>query len=369
MSLASKCSLSRSVRAFTLVEMLVVISIIAVLASLTLPAIQIARDIARRSSCGNNLRNVALAVQQFEVSKNHLPASRTFWNDAAYKASGSMPVSWTAANAPAQTLTWVHEIMPYIERQDLRTQVEGYLTNKGAVQMVAGKINIVVCPSDVVEDFALANSAARQTYSQLSYACNGGVSDNLSMTNPQLGFDWPQNGLFDNRLKGQTKSGPESQLKIHESSLTRINDGSTNTILFVENKNLDQWNFAPTEYDVCIVWDDQGYPNPRQSLTSDFSDKQDTLATLYNQSPNNALPFAAPSSFHSGGFMVAFADGHTKFVSESIAYEVYMHLMTSEGRKYQPAGAKTLAPPPPPPTLTSNAVQNVFQDVLNQNSY
>ena len=107
-----------------------------------------------------------------------------------------------------------------------------------------------------------------------------------------------------------------------------------------------------------------------QSLSSNSSlDKQDSLLNLYNRGPNDVLPYARPASYHPGGFMVAFCDGRVKFVSETIAYEVYMHLMTSNGRKYQPAGMKTLPAPPPPPTLTSNAVQNVFQGTLDEGSY
>src|SRR5439155_13412918 len=89
---------------FTLVEMLVVISIIALLASLLLPAIQAAREMARRMQCGNNLRNLYIATFNFESAKGYLPPSRTFWNDPTYKTSASMPQSWTAASAPSQTL-------------------------------------------------------------------------------------------------------------------------------------------------------------------------------------------------------------------------------------------------------------------------
>src|SRR5439155_16857114 len=142
-----------------------------------------------------------------------------------------------------------HEMMPYIERQDLRTQVEGYLASGGSVQMVAGRLNIVVCPSRPIEETFSMNSGTKQKYSPLSYACNGGVLDNTSMVNPQYGFDWPQNGVFDNRLKGSTKNPPESQLKVHESSLSQIvnGDGRTNTILFADNSYLEEWNFAPTD--------------------------------------------------------------------------------------------------------------------------
>src|SRR3954469_9749705 len=103
--------------AFTLVEMLVVISIIAVLAALLLPAINMAREMARRASCSNNLKNLALAVQQFDQARNFMPASRTFWGDSGYQSSTFMPSTY---KTPASTLTWVHEILPYIEKQDVR---------------------------------------------------------------------------------------------------------------------------------------------------------------------------------------------------------------------------------------------------------
>jgi prepilin-type N-terminal cleavage/methylation domain-containing protein/prepilin-type processing-associated H-X9-DG protein len=374
MSLALRPAQPRQLRAFTLVEMLVVISIIAVLASLILPSILATKGIAHRSSCANNVRNLYVAAQQFEVSKGHLPASRTFWNSPQYRATGSMPASWNASNAPSQTLTWVHELMPYFERQDLREQVEGQLLSKGSVQNVGGRINILVCPSEPLEDLPPANPSVK--YARLSYGCNSGVADNTSLANPQYGLDWPQNGLFDNRLKGSTTSLPEAQLKTYETSLGRIPDGTSNTILFVDNPDLEEWNFAPTEFHVCVVWDDQNYPNVRQAFSLSAqaakgipSDKPDTLLNLYKQGVNYVLPYARPTSYHPGGFMVAFCDGSVRFVSESIAYEVYMQLMTSEGRKYQPAGMKTLPAPPPPPATTNNAIQNVFQSPLDGSSF
>ncbi len=366
----SKMARSCRHRAFTLVEMLVVISIIAVLASLTLPAIQIARDAARRIQCGNNLKNLYMATLNFETAKGNLPGSRTFWNDAAYKASPSMPQSWTAAAAPSQTLTWVHELMPYMELNTMREAVDGQLASGGSVQLVAGKIALVVCPSQPIEQKESLNSGTKQKYSPLSYGANGGVLDNLTMANPQFGFDWPQNGLFDNRLKGLTKNAPESQLKIYYTTRGDVADGTTNTLMYIENVYLEEWNFAPLEINVCVVWDDQNYPNPRQRLSDgSYAIKPDTLFNLFQQGPNVALPYARPASYHTSGFMVAFADGHVRLISESIAYEVYMHLMTSAGRKYQPAGARTLSAPPPPPALTSNPVQNVFQGTLDDSSY
>src|SRR5438034_11180231 len=113
MSRAFPSRLSRC-RAFTLVEMLVVIGIIGALAALLLVALGPAIGSARRMSCSNNLRQLALAIEQFDHANGCYPASRTFLNDASYKTAGHLPANWNTGSARTQTLSWVHEIMPYI---------------------------------------------------------------------------------------------------------------------------------------------------------------------------------------------------------------------------------------------------------------
>ena len=140
--------------AFTLVEMLVVISIIAILAALLLPAINGAREMARRASCSNNLKNLALAVQQFDQAKGQLPASRTFWNNPTYltkvPASGGVPANWNSTSPQLATnhiLSWVHEIMPYIEKQTIRDQIEnptGGLKAGVAIWLIPGGSGVTV---------------------------------------------------------------------------------------------------------------------------------------------------------------------------------------------------------------------------------
>lgn len=358
---------------FTLVEMLVVISIIAILAALLLPAINMAREAARRASCSNNLRNLALAVQQFEQSKNQLPASRTFWTKSGYTKPGS------SIGAEAATLTWVYEIMPQLEKQDIRTQVEATLSAGNPIWYApggSGKMSIVLCPSDETDstesDRVLAGGAPLR-YSQISYAVNSGVLDNIGVLSGSAaaqacGVDWPHNGAFDNRLKGSGTS--EANLKVNKTTIADIvnGDGATNTIMLAENSDLEEYNYSPTEIHVGVVWDDTYPTNSIQQLLNDYpaglnppntkptspNAGESALLYLYNQGSGVALHFARPLSNHSSGFMVAMCGGNVRFVAQSISLDTYRRLMTSHGKKYQPAGVPLPLPTGAPTQVKSD---------------
>jgi prepilin-type N-terminal cleavage/methylation domain-containing protein/prepilin-type processing-associated H-X9-DG protein len=380
MSLVSTRRPPRHRRAFTLVEMLIVIAIISVLAALLLPAIQAAREAARKAQCTNNLRQLGLAIQQFDQAKGFYPASRTFWTNAAYASSTNIPTSWSASNAASETLTWVHETMPYFERQDMRAQIEANLTAGGTVYQAAyGRLNILLCPSDPTDNSTSINVFASPQsgylpYSQLSYGCNSGTSDNLALPLPAYGFDFPDNGVFENRLKG---SGDPVGLRFKKPTSADVvnGDGASNTILLGENSDLEEWNWAPTEYHPGIVWDDNYQNGQNQFLNKgtkpdppDPNDPpQSPLSVLFSVStpaPNAAFPYARPLSLHSSGFMLLFCDGRVKFVSEGIAYNVYARLMTSNGKKYNPAGANPAAP-----TAATLGIRSALMAPLNDESY
>lgn len=361
--------MSRHSRGFTLVEMLVVISIIAVLAALLLPAVNAARETARRMVCQNNMKQIALAIQTFESNKEFLPPSRSFPSiippnkyPPAARANTWNQYDDSPPTAPNHVVTWVYHILPQLDQQPVRDKVDqlfhsppegmgqnAYLYGNTMAGTVV-TIKVVQCPSDPADDTSQQDPSC-----QISYALNGGVLDNPQPMSPAFGFDWPYNGAVECRLKG-TQDPP---YKFHSPKSGEFVDGLTNTILGAENSDLEDWNYAPTEAHACILWDDNIVnSNPQQFLNKNPPDpadpsgtatleKQQSLKAIYGSSTNpsrNVLYYARPYGGHPTGFVVVFADGHTAFINEALDYRVYALLMTSNGKKYKPAGLNTTVP-------------------------
>jgi prepilin-type N-terminal cleavage/methylation domain-containing protein len=319
---------------FTLVEMLVVISIIVVLAGLLLPAVQAAREVARRASCGNNLKQLGIATRSHETSKTFLPAARSF---PALGLPYVKPTTWDLDSTGASGSgisdlhqSWVHALLPDLDRRDMADAMRVYLhqdpglpTNptRRIQDAAVGRLTVLLCPSDSTND---------DTDSLLSYGCNVGRADAPNTTYP---FDWPANGCLDTRLKGRTDTFPEPT----KTRSDEARDGQSNTILFAENIDLFDWRIANTEFDVGVIWIPDWTIAAFPGLNRDAGDD-----STYPAGPD--AMHARPSSAHPTGFMICMMDGSTKFVAENIDYSVYARLMTSNGAKYYEPGTKTKVP-------------------------
>jgi prepilin-type N-terminal cleavage/methylation domain-containing protein/prepilin-type processing-associated H-X9-DG protein len=330
--------------AFTLVEMLVVISIIVVLAGLLLPAVQAARETARRVSCSNNLKQLGLATTQFQTNKQVLPAARSF---PEFGPPYVKPDNWnTDFDLVA---SWVHSLLPYLDRRDMADAMRTTLQASPATRVrdaVGGRLTVLICPSDTTND---------DTDSLLSYACNSGRADVPNTTYP---FDWPANGALTTRLKGRLDTFPEPP----KSATADFRDGTSNTILFAENIDCFSWQIANSEFDAGVVWLDWTDPafatnfpgGPSGALNVGAGDD-----VTYPAGPD--VWHARPSSEHPGGFQFCMADGSVRFVSDTINYGVYARLMTSNCKKYNEPGLA--------PGNTVPALQTEQQKVLVESEF
>lgn len=262
----------RSNQGFTLVELLVVISIIGVLMSLTLPAVNSAREAGRRIVCTNNQNQIGKALRVYESTKNKFPG----YAGNKTKASPTTGVSWAVA------------LLPFLDDKSDSPSM--------------GYREIFVCPSDPPD---------RPTDPQTSFVVNAG---------------WDTDDKT--RESGVCTSNTPDTVFNGISKINTFADGASQTILLTENLNAVNYN-STSKFQVGSMWVNGTTTAPELKVNGRWSGwtigTANTAATDKNR--------ARPSSFHPGGVNVVFCDTSTKFMREDIDYTVYRSIMTSSGGK------------------------------------
>lgn len=230
--------------AFTLVELLVVISIIGVLVALLLPAIQAAREAARRSQCINNLRQLALAHLNYESShKGLVPMAKFWWNEASgSQKQGYRDVYPAGPGGWYDDHGWYIALMPYIEQANVETLGDPEAQLSAAVNEPVRKVFIPVheCPSDIGIQPNEWDSGPDPRYwarVRTNYVVNAG--------NTVYGqFDMPRPAVCPGTSVTPCYFGGAPFAPIEVTSLSRITDGTANTLMMTEVRVLpanDGW--------------------------------------------------------------------------------------------------------------------------------
>lgn len=316
---------------FTVVELLVVIAIIGVLVALLMPAVQMAREAARRSQCAENMRQCGMAIALYANAKGFLPASRT----VVVTGPGSPP--------PTAVVNWVYPVLSELEQSALH-----FAVRSGDLPTEATPLPVLMCPSQV------GNFSSREF--PLSYVVNGGRANHTGdgLTN----FDWIENGVFIDKGHGNT-TGINKHHRIEDIAK---HDGTSNTLMLSENANVVGWLHAPGEQFSQMLWFPQGYqraqspPDPAfdPAFTTQFAinrNVRDITATLFG----GEIRYARPASFHPNGFNVTMCDGSVHWMNDTVDYGVYAVLMTSRGdRANHPASSALTGSDKPRPTWQSS---------------
>jgi prepilin-type N-terminal cleavage/methylation domain-containing protein/prepilin-type processing-associated H-X9-DG protein len=297
--------------AFTLVELLVVIAIIGILVGLLLPAVQSAREAARRTQCINNMRQFGLAMHNHESTYKVFPQSRPY-----DKAGGRM--------------SWCVVVLDFIEQTTLSNIYDKETLWNVEPNVTAGQntVPIFLCPSSPA-------GTARRPAAGTGTAVDGrsmGPLDYIVMHRLRHRF-YNANGIA-NPLGTADHDGV--LVANRKTKIAEVTDGTTNTILVMEDAGRPNWYVLKRDQGTILPRPEGfGWTDPDGGAGSMDGTSQTTGAINGSSGTGtcimNCNNDSEPYSFHTGGMNIAMADGSARFISQSISPGTFAALLTPRG--------------------------------------
>lgn len=308
---------------FTLVELLVVIAVIGVLVALLLPAVQAAREAARRSQCQNNLKQIGLAVQNYAEANRALP-----------------PTLCTSAGDFGQWSAQAR-ILPFLEQANLQNLID--FTRPYQLQPAVPKtrVGIYMCPSEIQDHSSLRDGLDQYP---LNYACNQGVwlvfdpsgaqqSSGAFLPNFRMGFNHFTDGLsntigfsevraFQPNLKEGSASASPPLLAAAISGYGGAFDPIDSHTEWVEGR-VHQTGFTA----VFTPNTEVPYLTGADAYDVDFTSAEE------GESPNPTFAAVTSRSYHPGAVQALYMDGSVHSLADSVEGSVWRGLCTRAGRE------------------------------------
>lgn len=300
----------RRMRGFTMIELLVAIAIIAILISLLLPAVQQAREAARRTSCRNNLKQLMLAIHNYESSYKVFPPGYLHKFDPSGSAANHMGFAWGSM------------ILPQLEQAALYDEFDFNVPGFDPANLSAREKSVAtfLCPTDrysaggyVVRD---ENSDPPEQYAAGSYAANWGPATSTM-------------NLDDTPMQSRGVFYRNSRTKFRD-----ITDGSSNTLALGERTNGPIPTSQPTPGGHSVF--ETAWCCAARELT-DLGDDHGHMVLFETQFRPNQIDgddkgISAP---HEGISMFGICDGSVRAISENIDANLYNSLGTRAGGELQ----------------------------------
>jgi len=338
----------RRLRGFTLVELLVVIAIIGVLVALLLPAVQSAREAARRTQCNNHLKQLALACHNFELTRGYIPKG----NYAVPPNPNTLPEGNNAS--------WLFVALGYVEHGNLHDRVVGAVSLTNAVNqgILPAKVSIIRCPSDVFErgnarlctyvgsTGPTCNNPPTGCPAPFQIHCNGQTVPNTNNVPPPLNPP-THPGYESSHTWGSTAVTKDTRGMFARGGalirLADVTDGTSNTILMgetlpefcefmryngVTGPGWAGGNFIAQGQTIHpINWKiDRMATDPGAFINNCGCDPQTNPSGDRNRCIMNWAVTWGFKSNHPNGANFAFVDGSVHFIPQTIEHRTYQYL-------------------------------------------
>lgn len=306
----------RPAAGFTIIELLVVIAVIALLVALLLPAIQQAREAARRTQCRNHLRQLALAVHNYENSFRYLPINR--YGDYSFSST------WNGAYENSRSWSWLATILPYIDESVLWELADIPNVELQNSNYLRAQVNVFHCPSD----FLSGNGTRREQSNYLRNNPYVGTTNYKGVQGANFGWGQWVNPPTDGHGIDPWDDGDGMLFAMNWVRPVRfqdVRDGLSSTLMIGEDV-YEEGDPGANRFGLGFAW--------AHSVEACANAAMPINAKQADGTPCPIGDYTCRSGFksrHPGGAHFAMGDGSVHFLRDNMALGLYRAMATRNG--------------------------------------